>query len=117
MRINGQFDMTTLVTNSNSLIHPWLLMMSAASAITEGLTLNRDNALVHRANWQSGTRNMVRMLRSAPSYEDDTSASESNSATANQPENPAALYNLRNAEVLFKPRTYQEVTEALSPNE
>ena len=89
-----------------------------ANAITEGLNINRDNALVHRANWQSGTRNMVRMLRSAPAYDEGDSggggsgsgeASSSNSGppVSNQNEDPSALYNLRSAEFLFKPKIPQ----------
>ena len=61
---------------------------------------------------------MVRMLRSAPAYDEGDSggggsgsgeASSSNSGppVSNQNEDPSALYNLRSAEFLFKPKTPQ----------
>ena len=87
--------------------------MILANAISEGLS--RDNALVHRANWQSGTRNMVRMLRSAPAYEFDSGNNHgvvspprvSASAPAGAKDDTASYYDWRKAEIMLRPRAYE----------
>jgi len=90
-----------------------LFFIGSANAISEGLS--RDNALVHRANWQSGTRNMVRMLRSAPAYEFDSGNNHgvvspprvSASAPAGAKDDTASYYDWRKAEIMLRPRAYE----------